>query len=188
MFTTIKLHGVLGKTFGKEFQCVAHSVADAVRFLEVNFPSFRGWILDAHDRGTVFRVRVNKYTIGEDELLDPVPLGKTIHITPLVSASGNSGLFKIIAGVALIGLGVAGISFLGLSPLSMIITGALLVISGLMGNRTPAADPDEENTRSFVFSGATNTTAAGGRVPVVYGVMQTGSTVVSASVRSYQIA
>lgn len=188
MFITVCLRGALGKKFGKIHKCIAPSVAQAVRYLEVNNPLFRQWVLDAGHRGIVFNVSVNKsYELGEDELIDPVPEDSTITITPLFAAAGGGGgkWIKIILGVGLIALGAFGVGFLGLGPLQMIITGSLLLLSGLMGTRTKKAD--EEDKKSFVFSGQTNTSQVGDRVPVVYGVIISGSIVLSAAVRSYII-
>lgn len=184
MFVTVILHGALAKKFGKFHKCVASNVVQAIRYFEVNFKNFRKWILDAYNRGIYFQVKTNEYELSESELFDPISSGMVIHLTPLFSGAGRIG--SIIAGIGLI---AAGIIFtgglLGLSSLQLIVTGSLLLISGLFGNRTPAADPDDEQKRSFIFSGAANVATVGGRVPVVYGRIQTGSTVVSASVRSY---
>ena len=185
MFIHIKLRGALGKRFSKEFKCVAASTAQAIRFLEVNLKEFRDWILAAHERGIVFRVLNNNYELDESELTDPLGEGWTIEIIPLFAAAGRT--VKILLGAALLIGGISGLGFLGLSPLQMIITGSLLLISGIMGNRTPKPD-DTENTRSFVFSGQTNTSSSGNRMSVVYGRILTGSLVLSAAVRSYQTA
>lgn len=187
-FIVIRLHGALAKRFGKEFRCVASSVSQAIRFLSVNFPDFDRWVLAAQERGIYFKVKTNGYEIGEDELTDLLPEDFTIHIIPLFLASGGSNLLKIVAGVALIGLGVFTGGFLGLSGLQLVITGSLLLISGLMGGRTDKADENTDSEKSFIFSGSSNTSAAGGRVSVVYGKIQTGSTILSAAVRSYQTA
>ena len=184
-FITIRLHGVLAKKFGAVHRCVASSTAQALRYLEVNYPGFRNWILNAHEQGIIFKVKNNEYELSEEELIDPVGDGWTVHITPLFAASGRVG--KIIVGIGLIALGSFGVGFLGLSPLSMIITGSLMLISGLIGPRTDTPS-DEEDQRSYVFSGQTNTSSTGNRVPVVYGLIQTGSLVLSAAVRSYQTA
>jgi predicted phage tail protein len=55
-----------------------------------------------------------------------------------------------------------------------------------MGKRVPKAEGEDQ--KSFVFSGQTNTSQVGDRVPVVYGVIIAGSIVLSAAVRSYIVA
>ena len=187
MFTTVFLHGPLGKVFGKEHRCIAPNTASVVRYFEVNFPTFRKWILDAADRGTVFKVRHGSYHLDENELQDPIATGKNIHITPLPSGAGGN-TFKIIAGIAFIGAGLIFTGgLLGLGSGQLILIGASLLLSGLMNKKT-AKPADEEDKKSFVFSGATNTSSVGGRVPIVYGLMLAGSTVLSAQVRSYIVA
>jgi predicted phage tail protein len=183
MYTTIYLHGSLRKKYGKEFRCVAHSTKDCVRFLEVNFKDFRQFILDETGKGTFFKVRHGNYEIGEDELSDPIVKDKSVHITALPSGAGKVG--KIILGTALIagGLIFSG-GLLGLSAVQLIVTGSLLLVSGLMGLK-PKNDADKENEKSFIFSGVSNTAEIGQRIYVVYGVMLAPSMVLSATVRSY---
>jgi predicted phage tail protein len=188
MFIILKLRGVLGKHFGREHKIIASSVAQAVRYLEVNFTGFRKWVLEASKRGIVFNVKSNNYELSEEELIDPLPEDFTVSITPLFSGAGGGNInwFKVILGAGLLVAGLAGVGFLGLGPLQLAITGGLLLVSGLMGKRLdkPA---DEEDKKSLVFSGQQNTSSAGGRVPVVYGVILVGSTVISAAVRSYLV-
>lgn len=187
MFIHIRLRGALGRRFGRVHKCIAANTTQALRYLDVNFPDFKNWVLAAQERGIVFKVATNGYAMDEDELLDPLPEDFTISITPLFSATGgSSNLLKIIAGVALIGIGIfsGGAGFLGLSQMQLIITGSLLLLSGLMGGRTPKPD-DEEDKKSFVFSGASSTSNSGDRVPVVFGKILTGSIILSAAVRSY---
>jgi predicted phage tail protein len=188
MFITIRLKGALGRRFGTVHKCIASSVAQAIRYLEVNFSSFREWVLEAGNRGIVFNVKTNSYQLGEDELTDPVPEDATIILVPLFAAAGggSGNLIKIILGVGLIAAGIMGVGFLGLAPLQMIIAGSLLLISGIMGRKTPKAEGEDQ--KSFVFSGQTNTSQVGDRVPVVYGVIIVGSIVLSAAVRSYIVA
>lgn len=183
MYVTIKLHGALARKFGKTFRCVASNTVQAIRFLEVNFKDFRKWVLEADSRGILFQVKTNSYELSESELFDPIAPGMVIHLTPLFAGAGGSNLIRVVLGVGLIAAGlIFSGGLFGLSSLQMIITGGLLLISGLMGKKTP---PPDEQERSFIFSGAANVSTIGGRVPIVYGVIQTGSTVVSASVRSY---
>ena len=190
MFIHIKLHGILAKRYGKFHKCVAANTTQALRYLDVNFSDFKSWVLAAQERGIMFKVATNGYEMDADELLDPLPEDFTISITPLFVATGGSGnLLKIIAGVALIGIGIfsGGAGFLGLSQMQLIITGSLLLLSGLMGGRTNKPE-DETDARSFVFSGQTNSGSAGNRVMICYGRILVGSLVLSAAVRSYQTA
>jgi predicted phage tail protein len=188
MFIHLKLRGALGKRFGYTHKIIASSVAQAVRYLEVNNPSFRSWVLEASKRGIVFNVKTNNYELEESELIDPLPEDFTVSITPLFSGAGGGNIswLKVIAGAGLLILGLTGIGVLGLSPLSMIITGSLLLISGIMGRRVDKPE-DQDSEKSFIFSGSSNTSSAGGRVPVCYGIMIVGSTVISAAVRSYLV-
>jgi predicted phage tail protein len=63
MFITLKLKGALGRRFGAVHKCIASSVAQAIRYLEVNFEGFREWVLEAGDRGILFSVKTNSYQL-----------------------------------------------------------------------------------------------------------------------------
>jgi predicted phage tail protein len=190
MFVTIRLRGALGRRFGFVHKCIASSTAQAIRYLEVNNHAFRNWVLEASKRGIVFNVTINSaYELDENEMIDPLPEASTVSISALFSGAGGGNIswLKVIAGVGLLVAGLAGVGFLGLGPLQLAITGGLLLVSGLMGKRTEKPE-EAEDTRSFIFSGQTNVSASGGRVPVVFGgPILIGSTVISAAVRSYLV-
>jgi predicted phage tail protein len=179
----------LGRRFGFVHKCIASSAAQAIRYLQVNYADFDRWVLEASKRGVVFNVSINNaYELEEEEMIDPVPEAATISITPLFSGAGGGNIswLKVLVGGGLLIMGLAGLGFLGLGPLQLAIAGGLLLVSGLMGRKTDKP-PDETDQKSFIFSGQSNTSASGGRVPVVYGVMIVGSTVISAAVRSYLV-
>ncbi|MBW4460427.1 MAG: hypothetical protein KME47_09330 [Nodosilinea sp. WJT8-NPBG4] len=192
--TRIVLHGELADIAIPDFVANVHCVRDAVRLLEVNFPRFKPYMCNAHENGIAFSVKVldpekeyleKCWELETEELFDPTQ-GKEIHISPVLMGSGNIG--KIILGVALIGLSFSGIGLLGLSPLMTGLMGGLLILQGVMGGKPPAPDPNEENTKSFVFSGAVNTVSSGTRVPILFGYEHTiGSIVISANIRTFDI-
>lgn len=182
MITTIRLFGDLAERFTAEFVADVNNVGEAIAALEVNFFGFREHLATAHEHGIAFNVRIGKdWELTEEQIFDPT-CGHEIYITPAIIGAGKT--LGLILGVALIGLGTGGIGFLGLSPLMMIVTGALLILSGLMGPKTEApSDTDEEGKKSFIMNGAVNTTTVGGRVPIPYGSdIYVGSTVISAGV------
>ena len=184
----IKLFGEMAQKFIPEFTANINSVRDAVDALCVNFPGLRPYLLNAHNEGIAFKVLIgDKWEIAKDEeLFLPVPQQRDVCITPVVMGSGRVG--SVVLGVALLGLGVAGVGFLGLSAFQVGLLGGVLLLQGLFGGQTEAPDPEEDEAKSFIFNGATNTVATGNRIPVLYGTMRVGSQVISASIQSYQIA
>lgn len=185
---TIKLFGELAQKFTSEFTANINSVRDAVDALCVNFPGLRPYLLNAHNEGVVFKVLIGEtWEVAKDEeLFLPIPQQRDICITPVIAGSGRIG--SVVLGVALLGLGVAGVGFLGLSAFQVGLLGGVLLLQGLFGGQTEAPDPEDDSAKSFIFNGATNTVAAGNRIPVLYGKMRVGSQVISASIEAYQIA
>ena len=198
MLSKVKLYGELADFCGgqNQFEAVINQPIDAVRFLKANFAG-----LEQHMSSQFYKVYVGEYNIDE-ELLDFPSGGLDIKIIPVVTGAGNVG--KIIAGVALIGLGMlggqmgfmtllkepilgsAGINFWALSGK----IGMLLVLSGVAGLLTPTPElPDDETDpiKSFSFSGVQQTTRAGTAIPVVYGKTLVGSIPISTKVETNDI-
>ena len=102
MLREIRVYGQLAKFMGvRSFMAEARDVAEAVRYLLVNFAG-----LEAHMVQHNYRILVGNYSIGQDEISHPV--GQSIiRIIPVIAgAGGKGGLGKILAGVAIIGLSI----------------------------------------------------------------------------------
>ena len=161
---TIRVYGTLADLVGcRTFRACVNTVRDAVSFLIANFPQ-----AEAHIKQRHFRVKISNWTIGEDDLSAPIGQADEIHIIPAIcGAGGNNGVFGILAGVALIGIGLfvpgAGPIFTNLG-IGLLLTGISAFISP-----TPEV-PDEENdpSRSYNFSGVQNTSTEGVAVTCVY--------------------
>ena len=195
MLRKIKLYGNLAEFCGgqNEFEAVANTPADAIRFLAVNFKG-----LDKHMSEQFYQVKLANTPLDYEEILYPAGYDE-IKIIPVVAGSGNIG--KILAGIALIGLGFAfsggltfgeflkapllkaggGISWSALAGK----LGMVLVLQGVVGLLTPTPEVDDSEgdpRNSFSFSGIQNTARAGTAIPVIYGDVITGSIPVSARV------
>ena len=142
---------------------------------------------------------------------------KDLHIMPVPEGSGGGGFFKVVLGVTLIaaafilapavvgvgaaatgGLGATAFSIgsFGISYGSIALFGLNLVLGGIAGMLTPTpkigggeyAQRESADARpSFIFNGAVNTVEQGGPVPVIYGRMVVGSTVISGGIVAEQI-
>ena len=201
MLRKIKLYGELAKFLGqKTFEAEVHNAAQAIRFLVVNFPQLEKHMADKH-----YKVAVNDWEIGEDEL--HYPNGQEdIKIIPVVGGAGR-GFGKILLGAALIagaflmpaGSGTTlmegikagtGLAEVGFITKSMIYMGGYLTLSGVADMLTPVpkvSEQEQDPRLSFNFSGIQNTSRAGVAVPVIYGTTLTGSIVVSANLENEQV-
>ena len=200
MLSKLKVYGGLRDFCGgqNQFEAVINQPIDAVRFLKANFAG-----LEQHMSSQFYKVYVGEHNIDE-ELLDFPCGGLDIKIIPVVTGAGNVG--KIIAGVALIGLGFmfapSGMSFMNFLKEPVLASGSiqwfalsgkigmLLVLSGVAGLLTPTPElPDDETdpVKSFSFSGVQQTTRAGTAIPVVYGKTLVGSIPISTKVETNDI-
>ena len=200
MLRKIKLYGELAKFLGqKTFEAEVHNAAQAIRFLVVNFPQLEKHMADKH-----YKVAVNDWEIGEDEL--HYPNGQEdIKIIPVVGGAGR-GFGKILLGAALIagaflmpagsgitlmeGLKTGSLAKVGLVTKSMVYMGGYLTLSGVADMLTPVpkiSEQEQDPRLSFNFSGIQNTSRAGVAVPVIYGTTLTGSITVSANIENEQV-
>jgi predicted phage tail protein len=184
MLRKIKLYGKLAKFIGhRVLEADVASAAEAVRFLLANWPEVERHMADQH-----YRVSIGTYDLTAEELYDPAGAAP-ISFVPVVAGAGAVG--RIIAGIALVAIGlfVPGIGALGVQILVGV--GASLVLGGVaqLLTPTPSTSKDEGDPRkSFSFSGIQNTNRAGVPVPVVYGETLVGSVVISAGIDIVQVS
>lgn len=186
---TVKMNGELADYFIPEFECVAANPWDVLQAIKANFPGFIKYLADSAARGIGFHVKVGYQALGESDL--KMQFAKKIRsftITPVPVGSGGGGLFKIILGVALIGLAFTGVGFLGLTPLALGLTGGVMLLSGIsemFGRVKSPKEEEKEGKKSIIFGSPEATIDEGSRIPICYGIHLCGMTVISARVRSY---
>jgi predicted phage tail protein len=184
MLKTIKLYGVLGKKFGKEFKLAVESTREAVKALSVQVPGFEQFMLNAHEQGLAFAIFQDDENISEDQI-DFDTGAKVIKIVPKVmGAGGNGGVLQLVLGAVLI---VAGIFSFGAGTAlgtAVIGAGAGMVVGGIAQMLTPKADAQDQNQdgnrANKSFGGAVTTIAQGNPVPILYGQREVGGFLVNA--------
>jgi predicted phage tail protein len=186
MLREIRVYGRLAKFLGRRvFRAEVASAAEAVRFLVANFPQLEKHMADQH-----YRVSVGGYDLSLEELQDPAGQ-QQIKIVPVLAGAGAVG--RIIAGVALlaVGLFVPGIGALGVQLLVGV--GASLVLGGVAQLLTPVptvpqgSDSEQDPRKSYSFSGVQQTSRQGTPVPICYGEVLVGSVVISSGIDTVQI-
>lgn len=193
MLTKVRLDGVMGKKFGKEWELDVSSPAEALRMIEANKPGLNGWIVQHREKYDAYRV-VCTYHDGREEFLDdntfPMLRGglKSIRFTPTVS--GASGIVKAVVGVALL---IATPFLTAINPLLGKIAfnvGVSLTLGGVIEMLSPQPKTKEqgEEISSYYFDGPVNTERQGSPVPLIYGRVLAGSHPVSASISIDEVA
>lgn len=183
---TIHLLGDL-RSFGDTFKLDVKSPREAVRALCVQLKGFRERIKEGE-----FQVKRGEQLIDEKEL-DACSEIRDYYLIPVPNGSKRNGIFKIILGVALIGIGwanmAAGAALHSIST-NLMLAGAGMVLNGISQatSTAPSVDSNEpaDKRQSYIFGGTVNNTEEGNIIPVVYGVCWSGSLVASAGMEAVE--
>lgn len=159
----IRLIGTLGKKFVRYIEVKARNAKEVISAISANFPDFIDYIKDKNFK--IFRVKPqDSYNLGEDDL--DLPLGTyDFVICPVMAGSG--GLFRIVAGAALIGL-TAIAPFL--QPFGYYL-GASLILGGIAQLLTPLppTPKEQEKLDSYLASAGQGRNDLSRPVPLLYG-------------------
>ena len=177
MLKTIKLYGVLGKKFGKEFHLAVESTREAVKALSVQVPGFEQFMLTAHEQGLTFAVFQDDENISEDQI-DFETGAKVIKIVPKVIGAGGNGILQTILGAVMIVVGVITQQYWAVGMgIGMMVGG----IAQMMMPKMDEGDQNQDGNRANKgFGGAVTTIAQGNPVPILYGQREVGGFIVNA--------
>lgn len=184
---TVRLYGVLGSTFGREFQLSVASPKEAIRALCVIVPGIERFLNTSKQRGLTYAVFSGKRNLNDDELSMDQSTAD-IRIAPVILGSKRGGIFQTILGVALVAVGAVASYFGGGAvgvPLMQF--GAAMALGGVVQMLSPqttglASKQSADNKASYAFGGVTNTTAQGNPVPLLYGKRRIGGAIISAGI------
>lgn len=182
----IYLYGALGKSFGRVHEFEVNSMAEVMQALMANWPSFANKIRHGFYKVVVGDpkkgTQLDENTIAGFELKE-----HSVHIVP-VSKGRRGGLGKILAGVLLISLAVVtggaslaagALTTTGFVGGAMVSMGTGLILNGVAQLIAPSVDDTGEKQKSFTSGGPQTTTREGGIVPIAYGEVVTGGTMIS---------
>ena len=177
MLKTIKLYGVLGKKFGKEFHLAVESTREAVKALSVQVSGFEQFMLTAHEQGLAFAVFQDDENISEDQI-DFETGAKVIKIVPKVIGAGGNGILQTILGAVMIVVGVITQQYWAVGM------GIGMVVGGIAQMMMPKMDKEDQNQdgnrANKGFGGAVTTIAQGNPVPILYGQREVGGFIINA--------
>ena len=185
MLKTIKLYGVLGKKFGKEFHLAVESTREAVKALSVQVPGFEQFMLTAHEQGLAFAVFQDDENISEDQI-DFETGAKVIKIVPKVIGAGGNGVLQTILGAVMVVVGVVMLYIPGAQPFAASVIGAGIgmMVGGIAQMMMPKMDEGDQNQdgnrANKGFGGAFTTISQFNLFPILYGQREVGGFIVNA--------
>jgi len=159
----VYLHGELGSTLGKHWELEVDSVQEALWAIEANTGKLTEFLSKNQDKFEHYTFSVDNKTLEkQSELESSLPRqSKNIHIMPQVAGGVVATITAIVVSI---------------------VTG--LIMQALF---KPPKPKEEKETKSYLFSGPVNTAAQGVPIPLGYGRLRVGSTVISASLRNQQL-
>lgn len=195
----VRFYGSL-KQFGSEFNLDCKTPAEVVHALTSQIPKLRQFIQQG-----LFTVRVgreyldNRYL--EQGLNQHLKDDATVHFTPVLKGSKKAGLFQTIVGAVMVVVGAvtswAGGSALVVAGIGLMAGGAAQMLTKMPIMRgvtqTGAVKPEstkskqEEKKQSTSFSNLSNMVAQGKSMPLAYGLIRTGTLVISQGVETMDV-
>lgn len=202
MLRKICLYGRLAEQYTDSIELDVHDLRSTVAGLDSNFPGFKQDFID--NEWHILRGDFDKQ---DDMNMDQVPMMfgdglKELHILPKIEGEGGRGLLSVVLGIAIIAVawiaapavaGLGGTAFsvggMAVSYGSIAMFGVSMALSGVAAMLAPSPSVGDsmaaeraEDRPSFMFNGAVNVMVGGGPVPLLYGEMEIGSTVISAGI------
>jgi predicted phage tail protein len=187
MKVTLKLYGYLAEKYGSSLEFDAATPREAIMALAYQDPHYKKYI---HDRTWCVFIG-DKDNISEEMVDILLRDGDEVHLYPVIEGSNSSewlsgvGTVLYITGQILTAVGVT--AWIGV-PL-MIVGGIMMGVgvAGMMKRMQEGVSDDNDKFKSFVFSGPQNVTSQGGAIPVGYGRLRIGSTLISVGLQAEQI-
>lgn len=210
------LDGVLGEKFGEEWALDVLSPSEAIRAIGVQQKGFFQYLVDSEKDGIEFRVLIDEKDVEIQRLFCPFSTKETFRIVPVIAGQGSGGMKAVIGAILLVvaivlaapsgggslaawGAGfsgtVVGVAVggyvIGVSAATIAMVGAALILSGISLGMTQAPASEDtnpaDNKASYLFNGPVNTVAQGGPVPIGYGRLIVGSTLISGGIEVTQL-
>ncbi len=207
MLKTIKLYGVLGEKFGREFKLDVESPKEAMRLLAVQIDGFEKFMLNAHEHGLCFAVfkgnkskgrgkkkaaifdtATGRLITGENigaEQIDMSTEANVIKIVPRVIGAGGNGVFQVVLGVVMMVVGYFTFGATSAYGAALIGAGLGMTIGGISQMLMPKASTQDQNQdgnkSNYGFGGAVTTIAQGNPVPILYGQREVGGFIINAA-------
>lgn len=181
--TMIKLSGSLAKKFGRYHlkQIDSGTAREVFKALNCTLEGFEQEVKRLASLGMRFAVFRNRKNVGEDGF----DIGGTreLRIVPVVEGSKRGGVLQTVVGVVLLAISyVFPITAPYLTPagIGLIAGGVIQMLSPQASGLKQSASP--ENSPSYAFGSAKNTTASGNPVPICIGDRRWGGIIISASI------
>ena len=185
----VKFYGSL-KEYGTEFSLDVRDTAEAIRALCSQIKGLRQKLQQGY-----YKVRIGKDYINpealEEGLFYRLKEGQTVHFTPVIKGSKSGGIIQTIVGAVMVAVGYVfawtGVgAVVGNMGLALMLGGVSQMLTRNPNTNIGTTEEKEKKT-STSFSNLSNLVAQGNAVPLAYGLIRTGSLIISQGVETVTI-
>jgi predicted phage tail protein len=161
--TTIRLHGILAQKYGEVFKMDINKPRDVIRAIDANRDGFRKTVVDLQKQGFTYELIVNKKRLNKEEFLNSKS-PQEIDFVPFIVGSGPETWIA-----------------LAIALVSAVVQYALIDPGTIDGGETTVGG----DSKSLMFSSSQiNLAAQGSPLPIGYGRLRVGSSVIQSSMKS----
>lgn len=195
--TIINIHGILANEFKPMISLAINKPKEVIDAICSNFPLFRNRVNELSQQGIHYSIIVDGESVSQLEQMNINKKPEQIDLVPTICGSGGGAAFAIGGGiVAAAGTGSAAIlstAIIGSLTVGQLLTGVgmMMVSIGLQMMMAPKPDMQRpESTvsaakQSFMIGSKANLVEQGSPVPVGYGRLRIGSSIIQTTVKSY---
>ena len=160
--TTIRLHGILAQKYGKVFEMEIDKPRDVIRAIDANREGFRKTVVDLQKQGFAYELIVNKKRLNKEEFSNNKK-PQEIDFVPFIVGSGPEVWIS-----------------LAISLISAVLQYALMDPGTIDGGESTVS-----GGKSLIFSSSqVNLAAQGSPLPIGYGRLKVGSSIIQSSMKS----
>lgn len=186
--TDVYLHGILAKEYQQHFKFNLKSSTHVLKAIDANREGFAARIFQLQEEGFYYDIVVNKKRIKKPQDFKTLDGASRIDLVPVIVGSGELIIAALIPSAA---------AATGATATAYAVAAAVINM-GIAFLLTPKPDlglPAEQDIsaeaaaqkESYVFSGNVNLARQGTPLPLGYGRLKVGSSVVQASIRSFPL-
>ena len=194
--TEVVLHGIIRKEFGESFRLNISSMKEVFQAIDANRPGFRKKMSDLSQQGMHYALIIDGKKIKTLNQIKKFSSVKKIDVVPAIIGSGPVAAAIAVSAAASIGTGLLGAAFAaGTIGAGTFIAGSLaigigsMLLMNLLAPKPPEPPSIETTTRalteSFTFSNKANLANQGIPVPVGYGRLMVGTSVIQFSTKNF---
>ena len=194
--TRIYIHGKLGKIFGEYHELDISRKMDVVNAIDANRKGFKKTILSSFAKDIHFDLvdpngSKEEFSSVDEYLSQPAP--EELHIVASICGSGPviAIVMKVGAAVAKVASVVSGFltggSFLGNLAMGILMEGIQMLLTPKPKGPASQQIQSKIDQASYLFSSLENQAVQGFPIPMLYGELRVGSSIVSVNVLSEDI-